>query len=176
MEPERPAALRARLGWPEDRVCGTADGRPVVPGQLKLRLMNFGQHWRTEGITEVDCTVDVPLALLAEEMEREHPDFVEDSLAHLSDDPYEQALRARGWPPVAEILDDPELLRMAAAWYGTGVLGRWIGDAWSGGGPTAERPGFVLNSADFRGCEGGLLRFGGRARRAGVMDVRYQDV
>lgn len=173
---EAPAELRARLGWPEDRVCGTADGQPVRPAQLKLRLMNFGQHWRTEGIAEVGYTLLVPLAVLAEEMEREHPDFVDDSVAHPSDNTYERALRERGWPTVAHILDDPELLRMSVEWYGVEVLSRWIGNAWPNDGPTVERPGFVLNTADFQAREGDLLRFAGRARQAGVMDVRYQDV
>lgn len=173
---ELPAALRARLGWPEDRVCGTAGGWPVCPAQLKMRTMNFGQHWRTEGIEEVDYDLVLPLAVLAEEMEREHPAFVEDSVAHPSDDAYEQALRERGWPAAAEILDDVFLLPMAAEWYSLELLGRWIGDGWAQGGPAAERPWFVLNTATFLAREGALLRFAGRARQAGVMDVRYQDV
>jgi hypothetical protein len=174
---ELPGELRTRLGWPPEHPCGTADGEPVLPAQLKIRIMNFGQHWRTEGIEDVDYTLVVPLAVLAEEMEREYPSFIEDSIAHPSDDPYERALRERGWPPVAVILDDPALLRLAVAdWYALDVLGRWIGDAWAGEGPTAERPGFVLNTVDFQGREGDLLRFAGRARRAGVLDVRYQDV
>ncbi|HEX6042456.1 hypothetical protein [Longimicrobium sp.] len=172
-----PMHLRARLGWPEDRVCGTADGVPVCPAQLKLRAMNFGQHWRTEGIEEVDCSFLLPLAVLTEEMQREHADFVADSVAHPSDDPFEQALRERGWPSVLAILADDALLGMAAAWYGMEILARWLGDAWPDGAlPTEARPWFVLNTAGFRGREGDLLRFEGRARRAGVMDVRYQDV
>lgn len=174
---ETPAGLRARLGWPEDRACGTADGRPVCPAQLKLRAMNFGQHWRTEGIEEVEYSLLVPLAVLAEEMDREHADYVADSMAHPSDDAYEQAQRERGWPSVRAMLADAELLRMSAGWYGLEVLARWLGHAWPDGAlPTEETPWFVLNTADFQGREGDLLRFGGRARRAGVMDVRYQDV
>lgn len=177
MEPELPAEVRARFGWAEDRACGTADGVPVCPAQLKLRTMNFGQHWRTEGITEVDCSILVPLALLAEEMEREHADFVADSVAHPSDDPYEQAQRDRGWPSVAPMLADADLLRLSAEWYGREILARWLGDAWPEAAlPTEQTPWFVLNTAAFQGREGDLLRFAGRARRAGVMDVRHQDV
>jgi len=164
-----PAELRARFGWAAERICGAAGGEPVRAGQLALRTMNFGQPWRTEGIEEVDCTVLVPLALLAEEMEREYADFVEDCEAHPSDDPYEAAQRERGWPSVPRMLRDPELLRMSAGWYGTELLRRWLGD----GGP-AEKPGFVINTAVFRDREGELLRFAGRARRAG-QPVRCQD-
>jgi hypothetical protein len=171
-----PVQLRARLGWPEDRVCGTADGLPVRPAQLKLRTMNFGQHWRTEGITEARYSIVVPLAVLAEEMEREHAGFVADAVAHPEDDPYERAQRERGWPAVPEMLADAALLRMSAEWYGMEVLGRWLGDAWPERAvPTAEAPWFVLNTAEFQRREGDLLRFDGQARRAG-QDVRYQDV
>lgn len=166
---EMPTALRARFGWLPERACGTADGAPVRAGQLTLRTMNFGQHWRTEGVEEVEYTVVVPIALLAEELEREHPGYVEDCIAHPADDPYEVAQRERGWPSPAEMLADAELLRMSAEHYGVELLGGWLGD-----GPPPEEPGFVINTAALLGIGGGLLRFGGRARRAGP-PVRYQD-
>lgn len=166
-----PAAVRARFGWPPERVCGTADGAPVRAGQLTRRGMNFGQHWRTEGITEVDYTLRVPLALLREMMEREHPAYVDDALQHPDpDDPYESAQRERGWPSVPAMLDDPELLRMSVDLYAAELLTWWLGD----NGPPAEKPGYVINTVRCAGRDGDDILLSGRARRAD-QPVRYQD-
>lgn len=168
---EMPPAVRARHGWPPERPCGTADGRPVRPGQLTRRMMNFGQHWRTEGVEEVDYTIRLPLAYLREMMEREHGDYVADSVAHPEpDDAYERAQRERGWPSVPRMLEDPELLRMSVDFYAGDLLTWWLGDD----GPPAESPGFVINTVRFEGLEGGMLLLSGRARRAD-RPVRYQD-
>jgi hypothetical protein len=132
--------------------------------------MNFGQHWRTEGIAEVDYTLRVPLSLLREMMEREHPAYVDDALQHPSDDDaYEAAQRERGWPSAAQMLDDPDLLRMSADFYAADLLMEWLGD-----GPPAEAPGYVLNTVDYTGLDGDALLLTGRARRAD-QPVRYQD-
>lgn len=140
------------------------------PGQLTRRSMNFRQHWRTEGIEEVDYTLRIPLALLRELMEREHHDYVEDALRHPSDDAYEAAQRAARWPSIAAMLADAELLRMSVEWYDRDLLMAWLGD-----GPPAERPGYVINTVRFEGCEADMLLLSGRARRA-EQPVRYQDV
>jgi hypothetical protein len=166
---EPPASIRARHGRGPERVAGTVDGVPVRAGQLARRLMNFGQHWRTEGIEEVDYTIQIPLSFLAELMEREHPGYVEDSIAHPSDDPYEAAQRERGWPGVAQMLADPGLLRMSVEWYEGDLLLEWLG-----AGPPDQAPGFILNTASFRGRAGDAFVLAGRARRAD-QPVRYQD-
>lgn len=168
---EMPPQIRARLGWPPERVCGTTDGQPVRPGQLTRRMMNFGQHWRTEGIEEVDYSIRLPLAFLREMMEREHPEFVADSLQHPDpDDPYEAAQRERGWPSVPRMLDDPELRRMSVDFYVGELLTWWLGD----NGPPAETPGYVLNTVEYAGRDGDCILLTGRARRAD-RPVRYQD-
>ena len=166
-----PPEIRARHGWPPERACGTAEGRPVRPGQLTRRTMNFGQHWRTEGVEEVDYAIHLPLAFLREMMEREHPGYVADAIAHPDDDPYDHAQRERGWPPVPEMLADPELLRMSVELYAGDLLTWWLGDD----GPPAERPGYVINTVSFAGRDGDTISLAGRARRAD-RPVRYQDV
>lgn len=167
MEPR--ASVRARHGWPPERIAGTVDDAPVRAGQLARRLMNFGQHWRTEGIEEVEYTVEIPLSFLVELMERDHPGYVEDSIEHPSDDRYEAAQRERGWPGVAEMLAGPELLRMSVDGYGGDLLLEWLG-----AGPPDEAPGFVLNTVSFRRRAGEAIVLAGRARRT-HQPVRYQD-
>jgi hypothetical protein len=166
---EPSASVRARHGWRPERIAGTADDAPVRAGQLARRLMNFGQHWRTEGIEEVEYTVQIPLSFLAELMERDHPGYVEDSIEHPSDHPYEAAQRGRGWPGVAGMLVDPGLLRMSVDWYAGDLLLEWLG-----AGPPDEAPGFILNTVSFRGRAGDAIVLAGRARRA-ERPVRYQD-
>jgi hypothetical protein len=168
---EMPPQNRARFAWPPERVCGTADGQPVRPGQLTRRMMNFDQHWRTEGIEEVDYSIRLPLAFLREMMEREQADYMADSLQHPDlDDEYENARRERGWPSVPEMLEDPELLRMSVEFYTAELLTWWLGD----NGPPAKKPGYVLNTVRFAGRDGDCILLTGRARRAD-QPVRYQD-
>jgi hypothetical protein len=131
--------------------------------------MNLGQHWRTEGVGEVGYAIEVPLAALAEVMEREHAGYVRDSIDHPLDDPYERAQRERGWPSVPEMLEDPGLLRMSVEWYAGDLLVAWLGDA----GPDAS-PGFVINTVRFERRTGDAVVVAGRARRAD-RPVRYQD-
>jgi hypothetical protein len=131
--------------------------------------MNFAQHWRTDGVEEVDYALHVPLSFVREMMEREHAGFVADCVAHPSDDPYEAAQRERGWPSAAEMLADAELLRMTAEHYGPELLLEWLGDV-----APAEAPGYVLNTVRFHARAGDAVVLAGRARRAD-RPVRYQD-
>lgn len=137
--------------------------------QLSRRSMNFGQQWRTEGIEEVDYTLEIPLSFVAELLERDHDEWVEDALLHPSDHPYENAQREHGWPSVSAMLADAELLRMSVEYYGADLLLEWLGDT----APT-ESPGYVLNTVRFHGRAGDAAVLAGRARRAG-QPVRYPD-
>lgn len=170
------SAVRAR--FPEAAACRLQitpdDGQPLlVPIEaISLRTFNFRQHWRTEGVPEVSYRVEIPLAFALEELERQLPEFVDDSIRFPDDDPLplETALRDADWPPPATVLSDPTLAPLALDWYAYDLLAAWFGC----GEPSAQ-PGFVLNTIDGLGItDDGRAWFDGRGRRAGI-PVRYQD-
>lgn len=141
---EAPAALRARFGCPPDRPCATVGGERVRGARMSCTLQGFGDfRWAdAAGLARADYTAEVPVALLLELMEREHPDYVADALAHPDpDDAYEQAQRERGWPQPARMLADPVLLPMTLEHYAHDLMVRWCGD-----GQPPEVPGWVVHS------------------------------
>ena len=166
---EAPLAVRARFGHTEADPCGEADGLPIRASQLRVRAMNFGQHWRTVGVREVGYRVGVPVAFVVDRLDRELPDYVADCIAHPDTTPLESALRARGWPAAGPILDDPEVCGLALEWFGHDCLLGWLGD-----GEHEDAPGFVINSIESAGRRGGVVWFVGSGRAAG-QKVRYQD-
>jgi|GEM_PF-6699992 len=160
---EAPAALRARFGYPADRPCVTVDGARLRAGQLSCRSLNFGSFYRTEGIPRAEYAVELPVAFLLEMMEREHPSYVEDALAHPNpDDPFERAQRERGWPAPAAMLADPVLVQMALEMYDHDLLVEWLGD-----GQPPELPGWVANTISHRTLADSLVVIGGGALMAG---------
>lgn len=162
---EEPAALRARLGHPPERPCATVGGERVRGTQLACTLQGFGdfRYADAAGLPRAEYTVEVPVAFLLEMMEREHPDYVADSLAHPDpDDVYEQAQRERGWPPPARMLADAVLLPMTLEHYAHDLLVHWLGD-----GQPPERPGWVAHSITHHALVDGTVRIGGIALPAG---------
>src|SRR5829696_7195320 len=115
---EAPAALRARFGHPPDRLCVTVAGMRLRAGQLSCRSMSFGSFHGAEALPRAEYAAEIPVAFLLEMMEREHPDYVADSIAHPDpENAYEEAQRERGWPSAREMLDDPVLLPPALEHY-----------------------------------------------------------
>jgi hypothetical protein len=154
---------RARFGYAPGRLCVTVDGTRLRAAQLSCRSMNFGSFYRTEGIPRAEYAAEVPVAFLLEMMEREHPSYVADSLAHPdADDPFEQAQRARGWPSPREMLDAPVLLPMALELYAHDLLVYWLGD-----GQPPETPGWVANTITHRALMDEVVVIGGVALMAG---------
>jgi hypothetical protein len=139
---EASAALRARFGYPPDRPCVMVDGTRLRAGQLSCRSMNFGSFHRAEGLPRGEYAAEIPVSFLLEMMEREHPHYVADSIAHPdAENAYEQAQRERGWPSPREMLDDPALLPPTLELYAHDLLLRWLGD-----GQPPELPGWVANT------------------------------
>ena len=160
---EAPAELRARFGYGPERPCAAADGVPLRAGQLSCRSLNFGRWNFTEGLARAAYTAEVPVAYLREVMEREHPQYVADSLRWPeADDALEQELRARGWPPVADVIDDAEVLPLVLDLYAHDLLVRWLGD-----GQPPELPGWVANTLERMERRGDVLLLGGTALEAG---------
>jgi hypothetical protein len=167
---ESPAAVRAR--YPDAHRCrNVVEGRPCAPERITIRTMNFGQHWRTEGIEEVAYRVEVPLAY-AEDVVREHvADYVQDSREHPDpDDAYDRALAAAGYPDTARVLATPELRDPLLGFFRYEILGFWLG-----AGEPDRQPDYVLNTVERIDVREGRVAYTGTARRSGI-PVRYQDV
>jgi hypothetical protein len=132
--------------------------------------MNFGQHWRTEGMQDVLYHVEVPFAYV-EDVLREHTaGYVQDSREHPDpDDAYDRALAAAGHPDTERVLATPELRDPLLDLFRYEILGHWLGT----GHPERE-PGYVLNTVERIQVAGGLVAYTGTARRSG-MPVRHQD-
>jgi hypothetical protein len=131
--------------------------------------MNFGQHWRTSGIVEVNVELTLPMSYLIDYLDGELPEWVADAIEH--PDPtsdLEKALRGAGFPSAKALLDDEHTTRLALDFFAHDLLLRWLGD-----GPPSLSPGFVLNTATARRRIEGVPLFEGVARKSGP--VRYQD-
>ena len=146
------------------------DGQIRPPDRISKRTMNFGQHWRTEGVVDVDYRIELPRALLFDFLSRELPELIADCKAH--PDPecaLDSMLRTANWPDAGDVMARPELTQFFAEYLAGDLLLHWFGDAEPEGG-------FVLNTVDKVGASGGrVITLEGKARPTG-MPVRYQDV
>jgi hypothetical protein len=167
---ELPAAIRRRFGHSDADSAGEAEGRPVNATQLRIRSVNFGQHWRTPGGREVSYSVLLPLAFVADLLQQELPEYVDDCIKFPDSTPLEAALRRSQWPSTAQILDDPELCALALSWFAHDCLLKWFGD-----GKPEGAENYVINTVDLSERQGDAVRFAGVARAAG-QPVQYQDV
>lgn len=166
---ESPVVVRARYPEVTGASCA-AEGARVVPERLSVRSMNFGQHWRTPGVVDVDYRVELPRRFLRDVLARELPGYVDDCLKFPDDDPFEVALRARGLPGAEGVAADEALCREALWYFARDLLVEWLGDGWPD-----EEPGWVLNTVDRVGVLEGVCWVEGRCRRSQA-GVKYQDV
>lgn len=144
--------------------------QPCLPEQLSLRTMNFGQAWRTPGITEVTYRLSVPLPAVNPILERELAAFIDDAQQYPDEENHlEQILTENGWPAAHLILKDSTLLLAALNEFGHEILLALFGDRPSQAGET-----FVLNTISAIYLKNGQVCFTGTARRA-VGPVQYQD-
>jgi hypothetical protein len=164
-------ALRSR--YPTAHACTcVVDGRVRPPETVSIRCVNFGQHWRTAGIEDVEYRVEVPQRLLLDLLREQLHEYVEDCQKH--PDPefdMDQLLREADWPTAEQVMATPHLADFFARWFAHDLLLHWLGD-----GPPEQEPGFVLNTVEsIAFAEGSVLTIQGKARRSGI-PVRYQDV
>ncbi len=165
-----PAVVRGQFGHAGDKPSGEADGQPVRASQLRVRSMNFGQHWRTPGVLDVSYSVTIPIAFVAYLLKRELPEYIEDCVKFPGGDPLEVILRSNEWPEAEQILNSPELCSLTLAWIAHDCLLEWLGD-----GELEETPGFVLNTVELSERQGEIVQFTGAARQVG-QPVLYQDI
>lgn len=134
--------------------------------------MNSGQHWRTEGVVDVDYRIEFPRAFLFDFLARDLPEYIADCKAH--PDPecrLDSTLRAANWPDAGEVMQRSELTRFFAEYLAHDLLLHWFGDV----APEGDG-GFVLNTVDSVDVTGArVITLEGKARPTG-MPVRDQDV
>ncbi|HRI71039.1 MAG TPA: hypothetical protein PK156_42700 [Polyangium sp.] len=148
-----------------------ADGGIVAPQSLRVRSMNFGQHWRTEGIREVSYSVELPHRFWMDVFARELPEIVEDARKFPDDDrELEAALRLRGLPAAINENTALELAPLFVRDFAHDLLLEWLGD-----GYPSVIPGFVINTIDDVTVAVDRVRLSGLARTDEIA-VRYQDV
>lgn len=161
--------LRAMYPNPDGYIC-TVGGEACPLTRVSIRSMNFGQQWRTEGITDVSYEIQLPVAFFLDLLRRDLPEYNDDCRRY--PDPnseIDRMLRGAGWPSAEDVLSNPELAQFMADWCAHDLLLHWLGD-----GPPDEEPGYVLNTIEsVRVAEVFTIR--GRGRRSGI-PVRYQDV
>ena len=167
-----PYEIRRRYVGAGSCLC-IVDGAPRGWDSLRVRTMNFGQHWRTEGIVEVQYSLELPGGFFADFLTRELPDWIEDS-KRFPQEPeleldLEAALRERGWPIAEQVVADPSLGRLALECFAHDLLLEWLGE-----GPSGASESYVLNTVDHVAIQGGVPRIEGTARRGGI-PVRHQD-
>lgn len=146
------------------------EGKECPWEALSVRTMNFGQHWRTPGVVEVQYALELPFDYFADFARSELPEYIADAREHPSTLPLDEALRARGWPDVEEVLRDQNTATLALEYFASDLLLHWLGD-----GLPAQPGGYILNSVDRVSLDGGRVRVEGTGRRdAGP--AAYQDV
>lgn len=160
-----------RRQYADARACVClAAGRAISPQALGVRTMNFGQHWRTEGIHEVAYSVEMPHAFWIDVFARELPEVVEDARKFPDDDnELDTALRSRGLPTEIDKAAALEMAPIVVRHFAHDLLVEWIGD-----GSSDETPGFVINTIDAVSIDVDRIRISGRARTDEI-PVRYQD-
>ncbi len=147
------------------------NGTSYSPAQFMVRSMNFGQPWRTYGVTEVEYQAYLPKAFVKDYLEKELAAYVEDARQFPDfQDPLENRLRAKSWPSAREIFEDPHLATRVIKRFGYDILLEWFGTS-----PLEREPGFVINTIDRVSIENDTPCFVGKARTADIA-VQYQDV
>lgn len=147
MASEKPSSIRARhLGTPN--LVYEVDATPYPPTAIAVRTMNFGQHWRTPNVDIHQYRVELPRSLLAEVLDTELADIVDDSrrFPPTPDEDFESALASASWPTPQAVSTDFMLENLALAYFALDRLGHWFGD-----GLPEGRPGVILNTVESTG-------------------------
>ncbi len=149
------------------------NGQLVEKNQLSRRSMNFGQHWRTEGIKEFNYEVYIPISFTVKLIKPEWQEMLEDYQKHPDpDDPLEAAIKTANWPENVEdvLIGNKESLKMELLnFYADEILLRWFED----GEP--EKKGYVINTIESIATVKDEIRIKGMCR-ASHITVKYQDV
>ncbi len=148
------------------------DGSVLTPEDISIRSMNFGQHWRTEGIRNFPYQVSIPLNYVIDYLNTQLPEYIEDAFADRDEeDELDNLLMAYGWSKDAKtlLLETNNTLRdLLLDFFAFDILLHWYSD-----GPVSDG-GAIINTHDQFSIEGDYLIITGVCRKSGV-PVRYQD-
>lgn len=164
--------IDCRKQYPEAVLCTCiVAGCTVSPQALRVRSMNFGQHWRTPGIRDVSYSVEIPHRFWIDVVARDLPEIVDDARKFPEDDDeLEAALRLRGLPAVIDEKTALELAPLLLRHFAHDLLLEWLGD-----GLPDLTPGWVINTIDAPVFDAHRVKLSGIARTDEI-PVRYQDV
>ena len=148
------------------------EGKAREVGQIKVRTMNFGQHWRGEEVESIPYQIDLPVQLAIDIINWQLPEYAKDSQEHFDEDSLiDQLLKENDWKTDGHWLmtEGPELLRqMVVEEFAHEMILQWFGD-----GPT-ETDGYVLNSCNQTELIDQVLRITGYCRKTSTSSA-YQD-
>lgn len=116
--------------------------------QLRVRSMNFGQHWRTPGVLDVSYSVTIPMAFVAYLLKRELPDRFQD-VWFLVGTHWKLSSAAISWPEAEQILNSPGLVHLPSLGSPTiAFLSGWAMVSWR------EHRGLCSTRSNFRSDKG----------------------
>ncbi len=157
----------------EEQSFQSIEANPLEPEHLKVRAMNFGQHWRTEGIQNLDYQVHLPLHYVYDFLNSQLPEYIlEAKTDRDEEDELDGLLEAFGWSDDAENLltNGPKRLTdLLLDFYAFEMLLHWYSDGHAPDG------GGVINSHDQFEIVNDHLIIRGKCRKSDK-PVRYQDV
>lgn len=151
----------------------SVDGTKLASEDIRIRAMNFGQHWRTEGVQSFPYEVKLPLAYVIDYLNTQLEEYVTDAIDDRDEeDEMDNLLMAEGWPTDAQklLLNTSErLIYLTMDFFGFEILLHWFSDG------HAPDHGAMINSFDKFTIDRDYLIIGGQCRKSGF-PVRYQDI
>ncbi|MBO3697630.1 hypothetical protein [Roseivirga sp. E12] len=151
----------------------SVDGTELAPEDMRIRSMNFGQHWRTEGVENFPYEAKIPLAFVIDYLNTQLEEYVEDAIADPDeDDEMDNLLKAYGWSTDAENLlsnTSERLKDLLMDFFAFDMLIHWYCDG------QAPDNGAMINSFERFSIDGDYLIITGQCRKSGF-PVRYQDI
>ncbi|OEK00634.1 hypothetical protein BFP97_03545 [Roseivirga sp. 4D4] len=148
-------------------------GNAMRADDLRIRAMNYGQHWRTEGIQSIDYEVRLPLSYVYDFLNSELPEYIMEAKTDRDEeDELDGLLEAFGWSDDAANLlmnGSKRLVDLLLDFYAFEMLLHWYSDG------QAPDGGGVINAHDQFKIENDHLIIKGKCRKSD-RPVRYQDV
>ena len=126
--------------------------KPVTVDQLKVRTMNFGQHWRGEDVVNHPYTLGLPLQLGIDILDWQLPEYIADSLEYPDpEDLMEQLLKKENWNTSGAyyLKEGPLLIRqMLLEYYAHEMILQFLGDG------DLRGKGYIINTCDYVEIQG----------------------
>lgn len=145
----------------------------ILPEDTRIRAMNFGQHWRTEGIQSFLYEVKLPLNYVIDYLNAQLPEYIDEAILYRDEeDELDNLLMTYGWPKDAKTLlqiSNDKLHHLLLEFFAFDMLIHWYSD-----GPVSDH-GVVINSHDQFYIKNDYLIIKGECRKSGY-PVKYQDV